>query len=61
MHYMHKIDVDVVFRQMTSKNVIKRHGERAVSAMYKEYIQLDYMKVMKSLDPYRLKISQKRG
>ena len=40
IHDMHKLDVDVTFNQMTATKVIKKHGERAVSAMYKEYKQL---------------------
>ena len=48
---MHKLAMDVTFTQMTSKKGIKKHGDRAVEAMYKEYIQLEDMKVMGALNP----------
>ena len=37
MHDMHKLDVDVTFALMTSKKSIKKHVERAVADMYKEF------------------------
>ena len=60
MHDMHKLAVDVTFAQMTAKRGIKKRGEREVVAIYKEYTQLEYMKVMGGLNPYSLTISQKK-
>ena len=40
MHDMHELAMDVTFTQITSKKGIKRLGDRAVAAMYKEYTQL---------------------
>ena len=57
MYDMHKQAVDVTFTQMMTKIGIKKYGERAVTAMYKEYIQLEDMKVMGALNPGSLKIS----
>ena len=37
MHDMHKLAVDVTFTQIAAKKGIKKHRERAVSAMYNEY------------------------
>ena len=61
MHDMHKLAMDVTFTQMTAKKGIKKHGEIAVAAIYKEYTQLEYMKVMGALNPDSLTISQKKG
>ena len=61
MHYMHKLAVYVTFTQMTAKKGIKKHGWRAVASMYKEYIQLEDMKLMKALKPDSLTRSQKKG
>ena len=58
---MHKLAVDVTFTLMTAKKGIKKHGEIAVAAIYKEYTQLEYMKVMGALNPDSLTISQKKG
>ena len=44
----------VTFTNMTDKKGIKKHGERAVSAMYKEYTKLEDMKILGDLDPDRL-------
>ena len=60
MHDMHKLAVDVTFVQMTAKKGIKKYGERVVEAMNKEYIQLEDMKVMGSLNPNSLTISQNK-
>ena len=46
MHDMHKVSVDVTFTQMTANKGINKHVERAVADIYKEYTQLEYMKVM---------------
>ena len=45
---------------MKSKKGIKNHGERVVADMYKEYIQLEDMKVMGEMDPGSLTQSQKK-
>ena len=45
---------------MIAKKGIKKHGERAVAAMYKEYKQLEYMKVIGELVPNSLTRSQKK-
>ena len=60
MYNIHKLAVDVTFTQMTAKKGIKTHGERAVAAMYKEYTQLEEIKLMVALEP-GLTISQKKG
>ena len=60
MHDMHKLAVDVTFTQITAKRGIKKHGEIAVAYIYKEYTQLEYMKVMGELNPDSLTISQKK-
>ena len=57
---MHKLAVDMKFTQMTAKKGIKKHGERAVAAIYKEYTQLKYMKFMGALNPDRLTRSHKK-
>ena len=41
MHNIQKIAVDVTFTQMTTNTGINMHVERAISDMYKDYIQLD--------------------
>ena len=61
MHDMHKLTVDVTFTQMTTKKGIEKHGERAVSAMYKEYTQLEDMKVMGEINSESLTRSHKKG
>ena len=48
---MHKISLYVMFTLMTEKKGIKIHGERTTESMYKEYTQLEDMKVMRSLEP----------
>ena len=58
---MHKLAVDVTFTQMTAKKGIKKHGEIAAAYIYKEYTQLEYMKVMGALNPDSFTISQKKG
>ena len=60
MHDMHKLAVDVTFTKMMSKNGIKKHGVRAVEAMYKEYKQVEDMKVIGALIPDSLTRSQKK-
>ena len=54
MHDMHKLAVDMTFTQTTAKKSIKKHGEREAEAMYKEYAQLEDMKVMGELNPESL-------
>ena len=39
MHNMHKLAVNVTFTHMTAKKGIKRHVERVVANIYKEYTQ----------------------
>ena len=51
MYYMHTIDVDATFMQMTAKKGIKRHVEISIASMYKIYTQLAYVKVMEELEP----------
>ena len=58
MHDMHKLAVDMTFTKMTAKKGIKKHGEIAVAAMYKEYTQLEDIKVMGELNPDNLTIPQ---
>ena len=60
MHDMHKLAVDVTFTLMTAKRGIKKHGEIAVAAIYKEYTQLGYMKVTGALNPDILTIPQNK-
>ena len=43
---MQKISVDVTFTHMTTNKGIKRHGDRTVDTMYKEYKKSENMKVM---------------
>ena len=40
MHDMHKLAVDVTFTQMKANKGIEKHGERVVTAMYKEYTKM---------------------
>ena len=54
MHDMQNVSVDVMLTQMTSKKGIKIHNESAIASMYKEYTQLEEMKVMVVLDPESL-------
>ena len=58
---MHKLAVNVTFTLMKSKKGIKNHEERGLSVMYKEYIKLEYIKVMRALDSGSLTKSQKKG
>ena len=51
MRNMHKLAVDVKFTQIITNRCIKKHREIMVSAMYKEYIHLENMKLMGALDP----------
>ena len=53
---MHKLDVDVKLTKMTPNKGIKKHVEIAVSTMYKEYTQLEDMKVIGELEPDSLTI-----
>ena len=52
--------MDVTFTQMTAKKGIKKDGERELIAMYKEYTQLEDMKLMGELDLNSLTISHKK-
>ena len=61
MHDIHKIALDAALTQMTAKKGIKRQGERLISVMYKDYTQIEDMKVMRALNLYRLTKSPKRG
>ena len=54
MHDGQKIAVYVMFMQIIAKKGIKRHYERSIASMYKEYTQLEEMKVMVVLDPESL-------
>ena len=58
---MYELAVDMTFTQMMANKVIKKHGDRSVTEMCKEYTQLENMKVMGALKPDSLKISQKKG
>ena len=58
---MHKIAVDVTFTQITAKRGIKMHGEQAIASMYKQYINLDYMRVLGAMSPESLIKSQNWG
>ena len=51
----------MTFTQMTSTSGIKKHLEKAVADIYKEYKQLESMKEMGALKPDSLTISQKKG
>ena len=46
---MNKLAANVTSTQSSNNKGIKKHGERAVSAMYKELKQLEDMKVMGAL------------
>ena len=59
-HDIHKLAMDVTFTQMTAKKGIKKDGERELIAMYKEYTQLEDMKLMGELDLNSLTISHKK-
>ena len=48
---MQKLAVDVTFTQIMAKKGTKKHQERMVASMYKEYIQLEDMEVMGELNP----------
>ena len=61
MHDMHKLAVYVTFTPIMAKKGIKKHGERELAAMYKEYTKLEYMKVMGSMNPDIITRSQKKG
>ena len=52
--------MNVKFTEMTANKGIKKHGEIELSDMYKEYTQLEDMKVMGSLNPDSLTRSQKK-
>ena len=51
MHDINKLDIDLTSTHMTSKNLIRKHGEKALAAIYKEYIQLEDMEVMGAMYP----------
>jgi hypothetical protein len=55
----YRIAVNVMFAQMTAAKGIKRFGERAVAAMFKEYNQLNDMMVFGHIDPDELTAQQK--
>ena len=61
MYDMYKISVDVTFTQMTAKKGITGHNERVKISMYKEYIKLEFMKLMEALEPNSLTKSRKKG
>ena len=58
---MHKLAVDVTSTQIKDKKGITKRGERAVAAIYKEYTQLEHMKVMGALNHGILTISLNKG
>ena len=58
---MQKLAVDVTFIHMKAMKGINKHGDREVEDLYKEYTQLEYMKVMGALDPDSLTRSHKKG
>ena len=51
VHDIHNIAVNAIYTHVTDKKGIKKHDERSISAMYKYKNQIDYIKVMRSLDP----------
>ena len=57
---MNKIDVGVTFMKITTKKGINIHEERVISAMYKEYTHIEYMQVMRALEPKTPTKSEKR-
>ena len=52
--------VGICFNQMTATKGIKLHGEKAIAAMFKEYNQLQDMKVLGRINPDALSQEQKR-
>ena len=52
--------VGLCFNQMTASKGIKLYGAKAVAAMFKEYKQLDDLKVLGRLNPESLQPEQKR-
>jgi hypothetical protein len=53
------IAVDVMFTQMTATKGMKRFGEKAVAAIFKEYNQLNDMMVVGRIDPDELRAQHK--
>ena len=53
-------EINVVLNQMTATKGLKMFGERAVAAMFKEYKQLDDMKVLGKINPESLSANDKR-
>ena len=51
MHDVHRIDVYAIFTQMIDKKEIKRNGKKEIATMYKDYTQLDEMKLIRALHP----------
>jgi hypothetical protein len=56
----YRIAVNVMFTQMTATNGMKIFGEKAVTAMFKEYNQLNDMMVFGRIDPDELTVQHKR-
>ena len=50
-----------MFTQITDKKGIKKHMERVVVTIYKEYTQLEYIKEMGALDLGSLTRQQKKS
>lgn len=50
----------VLFQQMSAKEGIKKFGEEAVAAMFKEYMQIDNLKVVGRVDKRKLTRELKR-
>ena len=51
MHDIHKIDVEEIYMQVSAKKGIKRHDQRSILEMYNYKTQIEYMKVIRALDP----------
>ena len=52
--------VGICFNQMTTSKGIKLYGAKAVTAMFKEYKQLDDLEVLGRINPDLLTFKQKR-
>ena len=59
-HGFYTTAVGICFNQMTAAKGIKLHGEKAITAMFKEYNQLQDMKVLGRINPDTLNQEQKR-
>ena len=60
MREIYRQTVNVMFTQMQARTGIKKHGQRAIAVMFKEYVQLKDLDVMEKVSYNSLTTEQKK-